>query len=128
MAIVTGILLAYFVNWLLSFAGPSSWRWMFASAAIPSVAFFVALLFVPECPRWLVETGRDAEALAVLDRVGGADAGAARAARDPGRDRRGVGTLRELFEKRLRRPSASPSPSPSSSRSPASTPSSSTAP
>ena len=70
MAIVTGILLAYFVNWLLSFAGPSSWRWMFASAAIPSAAFFLALLFVPESPRFLVETGRETEALAVLERVG----------------------------------------------------------
>ena len=99
MAIVTGILLAYFVNWLLSFAGPSSWRWMFASAAIPSVAFFVALLFVPESPRFLVEKGREAEALAVLERVGGAAQARLELARDPGHDRAGgghaAGALRE---------------------------------
>ncbi len=91
MAIVTGILLAYFVNWLLSFAGPSSWRWMFASAALPSIAFFAALLFVPESPRFLVEKGREAEALAVLERVGGGGAGAERARRDPRQPGRGVG-------------------------------------
>ena len=104
MAIVTGILLAYFVNWLLSFAGPSSWRWMFASAAVPSVAFFVALLFVPESPRFLVEKGREAEALAVLTRVGGAErpAPSSREIRDTIAQE--AGTLRELFEKRLRRP------------------------
>jgi sugar porter (SP) family MFS transporter len=104
MAIVTGILLAYFVNWLLSFAGPSSWRWMFASAAVPSVAFFVALLFVPESPRFLVEKGREGEALAVLERVGGAEQARLelREIRDTIAEE--SGTLRELFEKRLRRP------------------------
>ena len=71
MAIVSGILMAYFVNWLLSFQGEQSWRWMFASAAFPSVAFLIALFFVPESPRWLVENGRTDEALCVLARVGG---------------------------------------------------------
>lgn len=71
MAIVSGILLAYFVNWVLSFQGEQSWRWMFASAAIPSIAFLLALFFVPESPRWLVENRRPDEALSVLARVGG---------------------------------------------------------
>jgi len=71
MAIVTGMLLAYMVNWLLSMAGPASWRWMFASAMIPSLAFFVSLFFVPESPRWLTEFGRREEALGVLTRVAG---------------------------------------------------------
>jgi MFS transporter, SP family, arabinose:H+ symporter len=69
MAIVTGILLAYVVNWTLSWGGPDSWRWMFAVAAIPSLLFLVALFFVPESPRWLTENGREQEALAVLTRV-----------------------------------------------------------
>ncbi|HBY60774.1 MAG TPA: MFS transporter [Solibacterales bacterium] len=73
MAIVSGILLAYFVNWILSFHGQGSWRWMFAAAAIPSFLFFVALFFVPESPRWLVENGQDAEARRVLGRVGAED-------------------------------------------------------
>lgn len=71
MAIVTGILLAYLVNWLLSFSGPGSWRWMFASAAFPSAAFLIALFFVPESPRWLTETGQEDTALDVLTRVNG---------------------------------------------------------
>lgn len=71
MAIVSGILLAYLVNWSLSFAGPQGWRWMFATAALPSLAFFVALFFVPESPRWLTEYGRTEEALAILTRVAG---------------------------------------------------------
>jgi len=28
LAIVTGILLAYFVNWVFAAAGPANWRWM----------------------------------------------------------------------------------------------------
>ncbi len=71
MTIVSGILLAYLVNWLLSYLGPESWRWMFAFAALPSLAFFIALFFVPESPRWLTEAGRENEALAVLARVNG---------------------------------------------------------
>ena len=36
LAIVTGILLAYFVNWVFAGAGPSNWRWMYATGAVPS--------------------------------------------------------------------------------------------
>jgi sugar porter (SP) family MFS transporter len=104
MAIVSGILLAYFVNWTLSFGGPSSWRWMFASAAVPSVAFLVALLFVPESPRFLVETGREAEAAAVLERVGGRAQAAAELAEIRETVAQESGTLGELFSARLRRP------------------------
>ena len=48
MAIMSGILLAYLVNWGLSFQGTESWRWMFAVAAVPSLFFLVALFL---CPR-----------------------------------------------------------------------------
>lgn len=72
MAIVSGILLAYLANWLLAFTGPSSWRWMFAVAAVPATAFLIGLLFVPESPRWLVEKGRSSEALSVLSKINGA--------------------------------------------------------
>jgi len=71
MAIVTGILLAYLVNWSLASVGPEAWRWMFAVAAVPSVLFLVALFFVPESPRWLTEQGRPEEARQVLARVSG---------------------------------------------------------
>jgi MFS transporter, SP family, arabinose:H+ symporter len=71
MTIVTGILLSYLVNWLLAFNAQNGWRWMFATAAVPAMVFFIALFFVPESPRWLVENERGPEALRVLTRVNG---------------------------------------------------------
>lgn len=70
LAIVTGILLAYVVGWGLALLGQDSWRWMFVSAAIPSLLFLFSLLYVPESPRWLVKMGRSEEALVVLQRLG----------------------------------------------------------
>jgi sugar porter (SP) family MFS transporter len=104
MTIVSGILLAYLINWSLSFLGPSSWRWMFAVAAIPSFAFFVALFFVPESPRWLVERGCEDEARGVLLKVGGrveADL-AMREIKEVIAEE--SGTFSELFEPRFRKP------------------------
>src|SRR5262252_7207457 len=71
LAIVTGILLSYSVNYLLTGAGPANWRWMFALAALPSIAFLLMLLFIPESPRWLVEKGREQEALHFLVQIVG---------------------------------------------------------
>jgi len=74
LAIVTGILLSYSVNYGLTGAGPANWRWMFASAAVPSAFFLLALLFVPESPCWLVQKGRETEAEHILSRIKGQDA------------------------------------------------------
>jgi sugar porter (SP) family MFS transporter len=74
LAIVTGILLSYSVNYGLTGAGSANWRWMFASAAVPSAFFLVTLLSVPESPRWLVQKGRDAEAEQILSRIKGREA------------------------------------------------------
>lgn len=74
MAIVTGILLAYLVNWMFSFRGPDAWRWMFASALLPSAMLFAGMFVVPESPRWLVERGREEEARTILNRVEGTNA------------------------------------------------------
>lgn len=74
LAIVTGILLSYSVNYLLTGAGPANWRWMFASAALPSAAFLLTLLFIPESPRWLVQKGRVPEAQHFLDQMVGPQA------------------------------------------------------
>lgn len=70
LAIVLGILVSYLAGWGLAGLGEASWRWMFASAAAPSLLFFVALFFVPESPRWLLKEGRRAEAGVVLARLG----------------------------------------------------------
>jgi len=74
LAIVTGILLSYSVNYLLTGAGPTNWRWMFASAALPSIAFFLTLLFIPESPRWLMQKGREQEAAHFLTQIVGPQA------------------------------------------------------
>jgi sugar porter (SP) family MFS transporter len=71
LAIVTGILLSYSVNYGLTGAGTANWRWMFASAAVPSVFFLLALLLVPESPRWLAQKGRENEAERILSRIKG---------------------------------------------------------
>jgi len=76
LAIVSGILLSYSVNYLLTGAGPANWRWMFASAALPSLAFLLTLLFIPESPRWLVQKGRVQEAEQFLVRIAGVQAAA----------------------------------------------------
>jgi sugar porter (SP) family MFS transporter len=77
LAIVTGILLSYSVNYLLTGAGPANWRWMFASAALPSIAFFLTLLFIPESPRWLMQKGREQEAEQLLAQMAGPQAATA---------------------------------------------------
>jgi SP family arabinose:H+ symporter-like MFS transporter len=71
LAIVIGILTSYLVNWQLAKLGDASWRWMLASAAIPSLAFFFGLLVIPESPRWLISRGLKAEGEAVLARIFG---------------------------------------------------------
>ncbi len=67
LAIVTGIVVAYYVDYL--FAGSANWRAMFISAVIPSMILLVALIFLPESPRWLVIRQKTDEAFRILDRV-----------------------------------------------------------
>jgi SP family arabinose:H+ symporter-like MFS transporter len=103
MAIVTGILLAYLVNWLLSMTGPESWRWMFAIAAVPSIGFLIALFFVPESPRWLTEMGRETEALRVLARVNGRSVAEREFVEIRAAIAEETGTLADLFRPGMRR-------------------------
>ena len=79
IAIVIGINLVYFVNWLIqsghsrAYLLSTAWRHMLASAAIPAALLIVFMLLVPETPRFLVLKDRDAEALALLKRLVGTD-------------------------------------------------------
>jgi SP family arabinose:H+ symporter-like MFS transporter len=70
-AIVVGILSAYLVNWQVARLGESSWRWMLAAAAVPSIAFLFGLLLIPESPRWLISIGRRDQGERVLARIVG---------------------------------------------------------
>ena len=71
MSIVTGILVSYAINYLLSGIGSSNWRWMFITGVIPSILFFALLLVVPETPRFLFMVGREEQAFAILERIAG---------------------------------------------------------
>ena len=75
--IVLGILAAYFSNYLvahiLGAEHPAVWRWMFGVMALPSLAFLVTSLMIPESPRWLVKKGLMEAARGVLKRFGHAD-------------------------------------------------------
>ncbi len=104
LAIVTGILLAYFVNWAFAGAGPANWRWMYAMGAVPSVLFFLLLLGVPESPRWLVKNGREDEARTVLTRADSAEAAAAGIRDIKDALAREQGSFREIFRPGFRRP------------------------
>jgi sugar porter (SP) family MFS transporter len=71
LAIVIGILFAYLVSWQMARFGENSWRWMLAVAALPSLAFFLGLLAIPESPRWLLSRGRHEEGERILARIFG---------------------------------------------------------
>ncbi|MGA2361261.1 MAG: sugar porter family MFS transporter [Candidatus Aminicenantales bacterium] len=104
MAIVTGILLAYFVNWIFAGSGPSNWRYMYATGAIPSVIFFLLLLRVPESPRWLLKRGREEEAGRVLARVNTAESAAREIREIKETLAMEKGSFGELFQPGFRRP------------------------
>ena len=76
-AIVSGMLVVYFVNYFIAAAGDplwnvnTGWRWMFASETLPALLFLTLLFLVPESPRWLVKQGRAEKALDILTRIGG---------------------------------------------------------
>ena len=103
MAIVTGVLLSYLANWGLSFLGAESWRWMFAVAALPALFLLVAMRFVPESPRWLMEKGRDQEARAILERAAGTAEALTAIASLKETIRLETGKLAELLQRGVRR-------------------------
>ena len=72
LAIVVGILLSYFSNWLLVDTGINNWRYMLVAEILPAITFLVGLFFIPESPRWLTKEGLEKEALDVLNVVAGA--------------------------------------------------------
>ena len=72
LAITSGILIAYIVNFLLKDVA-NNWRWMLGLAALPGAALAIGMLSVPHTPRWLVQQQRQDEAREVLDRLRDSD-------------------------------------------------------
>ena len=79
--IIVGLTAAFLSNYLLAnFAGGSTavawlgyeaWRWMFWIELIPATIFLLALLAIPESPRFLVSKNQEAKAQSVLVRLFG---------------------------------------------------------
>jgi sugar porter (SP) family MFS transporter len=68
--IVLGIVIAFASNSLLAGVGADAWRWMLGVAAVPSLAYSVMCLGLPESPRWLLTRRNDRPAaLRVLSLV-----------------------------------------------------------
>lgn len=68
LAIVIGILLAYFSNYYLAQI-EGNWRWMFASGCLPAILFLLASFLLPESPKWLIYKGRTAEGERILNKT-----------------------------------------------------------
>ena len=81
MAIVMGLFFAFLSNDVIAriaggagatfWLGAPAWRWMFWMEALPSIAFLVGVLLIPESPRFLVAHGRRDDARAIFSRIGG---------------------------------------------------------
>ncbi|HLH05213.1 MAG TPA: sugar porter family MFS transporter [Bryobacteraceae bacterium] len=77
LGIVIGILCAVYVNMRIEISGTEAWqiargwRWMFAVAALPAIVFAAIIAFSKESPRWLMKTGRLAQAHSVLAAING---------------------------------------------------------
>ena len=75
LTIVLGILITNIVNYSLRNEGDDAWRWMFGLGAIPSLLFFIGVLWLPESPRWLSKMNKLEKAKIILERIGGKDFG-----------------------------------------------------
>lgn len=81
VAIISGLTVAFLSNYFLASTAGSSldpfwwdiatWRWMFWIEILPAAIFFLALMVIPESPRFLVANGKKEVALAVLTKLYG---------------------------------------------------------
>lgn len=71
LSIIIGILISFGLNYLLRNTGENNWRWMFLTGVVPSAVFFLFVSIAPETPRFLIMKGKEHDALAVLERIGG---------------------------------------------------------
>ena len=67
LAITTGIVVAYLVDY--AFSSSHAWRWMFGLAALPSIGLVIGMWWLPDSPRWLISRSKVDEARKVLKRA-----------------------------------------------------------
>ena len=66
--ITFGILVSYLADYALTGAA-SNWRWMLGLGAVPGAVLFIAMLFLPESPRWLAGHNRADDAKEALQEL-----------------------------------------------------------
>lgn len=73
LAITFGIMVSFWIDYGTNFIGgagqtqsEAAWRIPLALQLVPAIVLGVGILFMPFSPRWLVNQGRDDEAIAVL--------------------------------------------------------------
>jgi SP family sugar:H+ symporter-like MFS transporter len=81
MAIVLGLFSAFLSNDIIAriaggasaifWLGAPAWRWMFWMEAVPSAAFLLGVLLIPESPRFLIFRGKREQARQIFARIGG---------------------------------------------------------
>jgi sugar porter (SP) family MFS transporter len=103
LAITIGIFVAYFADYLL--INGDQWRVMLGISAIPGVLLLLAILPLPDSPRWYVSKGRHDEARATLQKVEpGVDIDSELADIENLNATEAAGSWREVFTARWRRP------------------------
>ncbi|KAJ7170721.1 general substrate transporter [Mycena crocata] len=78
LAITFGIMISFWIDYGTNYIGgpgdtqkEAAWRIPLALQMVPAVILGVGILFMPFSPRWLINNGRDDEALAVLSKARG---------------------------------------------------------
>lgn len=74
---IFGICATFYINYAVANSGTyawgleEGWRWMLGYGVFPGLIFFILLFFIPESPRFLMQKGRETEALQTLKRING---------------------------------------------------------
>jgi len=64
--LVTGILIAFLSNYLLSGLGENDWRYMMGIEALPALLYTLLVLSIPKSPRWLYLKNQQDEAEKII--------------------------------------------------------------
>ena len=64
--LVTGILIAFLSNYLLSGIGENDWRYMMGVEAIPAIFYTILVFSIPKSPRWLYLNNKEDQAEKII--------------------------------------------------------------